>query len=58
MTQAELTFLTQVPQSLRSMVRVLEEINQKLDFLNPVQKQEVTELMKELDLEITNKEKV
>lgn len=58
MTQAELTFLTQVPQSLRSMVRVLEDINQKLDFLNPVQKQEVTELMKELDLEITNKEKV
>lgn len=58
MTQAELTFLTQVPQSLRSMVRVLEEINQKLDFLNPAQKQEVTELMKELDLEITNKEKV
>lgn len=36
MTQAELTFLTQVPQSLRSMVRVLEDINQKLDFLNPV----------------------
>lgn len=58
MTQAELTFLTQVPQSLRSMVHVLEEINQKLDFLNPVQKQEVMELMKELDLEITNKEKV
>ena len=58
MTQAELTFLTQVPQSLRSMVHVLEEINQKLDFLNLVQKQEVTELMKELDLEITNKEKV
>lgn len=58
MTQAELTFLTQVPQSLRSLVRVLGEINQKLDFLNPVQKQEVTELMKELDLEITNKEKV
>lgn len=58
MTQAELTFLTQVPQSLRSMVRVLEEINQKLDFLNPVQKQEVMKLMKELDLEITNKEKV
>lgn len=58
MTQAELTFLTQIPQSLRSMVHVLEEINQKLDFLNLVQKQEVTELMKELDLEITNKEKV
>ena len=58
MTQAELTFLTQVPQSLRSMVRVLGEINQKLDFLNPVQKQEVAEIMKELDLEITNKEKV
>lgn len=55
MTQAELTFLTQVPQSL---LRALEEINQKLDFLNPVQKQEVMELMKELDLEITNKEKV
>lgn len=58
MTQAELTFLTQVPQSLRSIVRVLGEINQKLDFLNPVQKQEVAEIMKELDLEITNKEKV
>lgn len=58
MTQAELTFLTQVPQSLRSMVHVLDEINQKLDFLNPVQKQEVAEIMKELDLEITNKEKV
>lgn len=58
MTQAELTFLTQVPQSLRSIARVLGEINQKLDFLNPVQKQEVAEIMKELDLEITNKEKV
>lgn len=58
MTQAELTFLTQVPQSLQHMIRVLDEINQKLDFLNPVQKREVAEIMKELDLEITNKEKV